>query len=929
MSAAWRALTGGRVPGPSRVLAVVLLVTVFVVTAAPRLLEDFQTKALRSSVAATPAIDQSLSITTGWPLFSGGNGQFTTPGYPHPGLLARETQDLATGLRPPLKAIPGAGWTGVSTPFVSAVGPVGAAFNGVIDPQLEMEYRDPVASHLRVISGALPQHFSTVRAGHRQIPELQVVVTQATAARFGVHVGSQLPIVVPATVGGLVPTVEHPPPTAILRVTGIVAPTGAAAAFWSSDNILGTPSLQDKGFRTEHWAGATMIGPAEIAALPRVFRSSQQADIVWDLPLQLGSLTASSVPRFQQTLQALQVTGPAIANVGQFPQPLSLTANPAGNLTQFQGQAAAADQVLSLIITGLFLIGLVLVGLAARLLTVRREAELAALRARGISLPGLARRVLADTGPVLVIAAAAGIVLGSLASGGESVISSWELAVALAAAAAAVPPLLAVARHRHAVPPGAGRADVTIRRRSPRRVVAELSAAVLAVGVVVGLRQQAPGRGSGVNVLNGTGPQLVALLAALVAIRCYPLPLRAALRLAGRRRGAAAYLGLARAARAASTALLPALALILAMALAGFGGLVVTTIGQARTADSWRQVGADASVSVGDTNPISPAGARALRQVPGTQQAVTVSNESGELVLGGRTLVISAIDAAPAPYAALSAATPFGGFDPSAIAPGPGAHSRGTAIPVLVSPSIAQFGLRTGVLTVDVDKALKVRVAGVLKATPAMGSGAFVVVPAWAANRDDGPWPVNQALLIGNSISARALRTAVASHIPGGHLQVRADVLRRAVAASPLASPAQRLFLLCLVAAALLAVAAAGLGMVLSADSRRRLLTTLTALGLRSRQLRAIALLESLPLLLVSVAGGLLAALALPAAVGPALSLAVFVGPGPPVSVQLTLLPLLAAAAGTAVVVLVIALGQSSAAARAGLGQAVREGDGG
>jgi hypothetical protein len=113
------------------------------------------------------------------------------------------------------------------------------------------------------------------------------------------------------------------------------------------------------------------------------------------------------------------------------------------------------------------------------------------------------------------------------------------------------------------------------------------------------------------------------------------------------------------------------------------------------------------------------------------------------------------------------------------------------------------------------------------------------------------------------------------------------------------------------------------LGMVLSAGSRRRMLTTLTALGLRGRQLRAVAVLESLPLLIVSVAGGLLAAAALPAAVGPALSLAVFVGPGPPVPVQLALLPLLAAAAGTAVVVLVIALGQSSAAARAGPGQAM------
>jgi putative ABC transport system permease protein len=449
------------------------------------------------------------------------------------------------------------------------------------------------------------------------------------------------------------------------------------------------------------------------------------------------------------------------------------------------------------------------------------------------------------------------------------------------------------------------------------------------VGVVVALRHRGPGHSSGVNVLTGTGPQLVALLAALVAIRCYPLPLRAALRLAGRRRGAASYLGLARAARAASTALLPALALILAMALAGFGGMVVTTIGQARTADSWRQVGADASVSVGDSNPISPAASRALRRVPGTQQAVTVSNEAGEIVINGRQLYISAVDAAPAAYAALSAATPFGSFKPSLIGPGAGGSGPGAAIPVLASPVVAAaLGHHTGTLTVDVDRALQIRVAGVLGATPGAHSGGFIVIPSWAANRDDGPWPANLALLTGTSVSGPALQAVVAGHIPGGHLQVRAAVLRRAVAASPLASPAQRLFALCLGAAALLAVAAAALGMVLAADSRRRLLTTLTALGLRRRQLRAVALLESLPLLIVSVAGGLLAALALPAAVGPALSLAVFVGPGPPVDVQLGLLPLLAAAVGTAVVVLVIALGQSSAVARAGLGQAMREGDG-
>ncbi len=316
----------------------------------------------------------------------------------------------------------------------------------------------------------------------------------------------------------------------------------------------------------------------------------------------------------------------------QYPAPLAVTVNPEGILAPFPAQQAAADQVLSLTITGLFLIGLVLILLAARLIVERRDDELAALRARGSSLPGLALRILADTWPLLIASLAAGIALAVAISPGGSVKASWEMTAVLGAVALAGPPLLAAARHADsATSRRAARADVTIPRRSSRRVVAEVAAVVLTVGVVAALRYRAPG-GGGVNLLTGTGQQLVALLAALLVIRCYPVPLRLAARLAARRRGAAAYLGLATAARSAPTALLPALALILAMALAGFGGMVQTTIGSARVADSWRQVGADASVTVTDIHPIPAAAARRLAQVPGTRHAVTVSAEPGRLV---------------------------------------------------------------------------------------------------------------------------------------------------------------------------------------------------------------------------------------------------------------------------------------------------------
>ena len=143
---------------------------------------------------------------------------------------------------------------------------------------------------------------------------------------------------VPANIGGLFNIANRPPPvTAFLRVTGIVRPTGQAAAFWSSDNIVSAPGLENAGTITEHWAGAVLIGPGEIAALPRVFRSSQQISILWDLPLRLGALTASGVPQLQRTLQALQVTGPTTNN-SDFPQSLGILNSPVGILTQFRAR---------------------------------------------------------------------------------------------------------------------------------------------------------------------------------------------------------------------------------------------------------------------------------------------------------------------------------------------------------------------------------------------------------------------------------------------------------------------------------------------------------------------------------------------------------------------------------------------------------------
>jgi putative ABC transport system permease protein len=712
----------------------------------------------------------------------------------------------------------------------------------------------------------------------------------------------------------------------LMRVSGILQPKDPGSAFWTYDQLAASPALQAvlSSYPGPFYAASVFIGPFELAALPRLFTEQVEAQLLWEYPLRTSAFTASQVAAAQAQMRALTVSQVSAVVAGAAGLTgLAVTGNLAPALAAFVTQEAAASQILSLTITGMFLIGLMLILLTARLLVERRAEELAALRARGCSLRGLAGRILADTGPLLAVALAGGIALAVLLVPGVSAPASWTLIALLGVAAVAAPPVLAVLRHTDAAQArNAARHDVTIPRWSPRRAVAETATVVLTLGVLAALRYRAPGHSTGVNLLTGTGPLLVAVVAALIVIRCYPLPLRLALRLAGPRRGAAGYLGLARAARSSSTALLPALALILAMSLAGFGGMVQSTVTSARVAASWRQVGADARISVGDIHPVSQAATARLARIPGARHVITLSAEDGTLAVSGHEIETTTVDTDPSAYSQLSGDTPAGSFAPSLIGPQPG------PIPVLASPGLAGLVGQTGRLSTGVDRPLTVRIAGVLPSTPAVTSGNFLIIGSWAANRGSfGPWPLNRTLLTGPGLDTAALRAAVHQAIPFGLLRLRSAILARGALASPLGTSARQLFVLSLAGAALLAVVAIILGFALAAGSRRQLLLTLTALGLPRRQARTVVLMESLPLLIVALAGGLLAAVALPAAIGSAVNLTIFIGSGGAQSVQLGVLPLALAAGGTALLVILTAVGQTGAAMRGSVATALRKGE--
>src|SRR6202789_4332799 len=110
-------------------------------------------------------------------------------------------------------------------------------------------------------------------------------------------------------------------------------------------------------------------------------------------------------------------------------------------------------------------------------------------------------------------------------------------------------------------------------------------------------RTQGSQAGSGVNLYTSSAPVLVAIPVVIIVLRLYPLVLGGLLRLSTRTSRAPAFLGLARASRTALTPALPAFALVLALTVAAFAGMVHDAVTNGEVAASWQTTGADATVT--------------------------------------------------------------------------------------------------------------------------------------------------------------------------------------------------------------------------------------------------------------------------------------------------------------------------------------------
>jgi putative ABC transport system permease protein len=900
----WRLVAGDPGPGPALALAVIALLAAFVAMAGPREITKVQNNALRQTLASAGSF--GISAATDWQLVAGGQP-----------LSVAQLQIMAYViggyLHPPLVSPAASRWSGLTAPLRSWPGAPPRAVLGE-SPKLEMAYRTALASNARLLSGSFPRAATPARLDGRSVIVLQAAVTAATATRLGLRTGSVV------SLGGISSLLPGDP-GAVLKVTGILRPTDPASSFWTQDPSVAAPTVLTIG-QTTAWACGVFVGPNELTALQDVYGGAIISLNV-EYPLVTSSLTAAQAPQMLAAMNsladgnagqaALQAAGPPLIT------PPTVSAEGAGTLSSFTTNEAAVGSTDSLLLVGIVAAIAILLLVGGVVVTDAYSAELALARARGGSARQLALRILGTAagvaGPVLAVGTVAGI--AATPDGGNTV--SWILVAAVAAATLAAPALLAAWRLRGLRALTAGRPDLIIGHGSARRLIAEITALIVVAGAVLALRLRGVAPGAGFDPYLSSAPVLVAAAAGLIAVRVYPVPLRLLLRITASGRGTVGYLGMARSARTRSVPLLPALALVVALTVIALGGLIRAAVTHGQVAASWQQVGADALVEGGGSNPsISPAAQKAMAAVPGVRLTCAAyvippgSALAANQILGvaGAT-GIGLVIADPARYAALVAGTPWPAFPAGLLAPPRAGSPRGAPVPVIASPAVAAV-MRSGKGVIGfAGSELSIRVAATVASTPALpAGGSFVIIPSWVASRLAGSVAPDTVLISGPAANIRDLRAVAARVAPGSQLVSRAAVLQ-AAASTPLVHGSDLVFEESAGAAAACAVAAVLLGLLLAGRDRTRLASWLTAMGMTARQGRRLAVLDALPLLLVAILGAEIAGLVLGPLIGPGLVLSAFTGSNAPVQLQPDLVALIAPAVGAVILITVAAIGQS------------------
>ena len=724
---------------------------------------------------------------------------------------------------------------------------------------------------------------------------------------------------------------------ALVDIVGIYEPTDPTDRAWFDDLALQQTIEEVVSIELSIFHATVLLDPAVYPTLEGDQPGSSIADAglplqyEWRVPLDPARLDASGVERLALDVERLQAAHPFRgATTGE--QPAGLRTGLGGLLARYATERGSAERALLAVAVGPVAAAAGAIALIALLAARRRRPATLLVRARGGSTTQVLAGRLGEAVAIVVPAALVGCLIAMVVVSARTSAGTFLGASLVAASTVFILAAVALPDARSTAHDDAPR-RAPVRALEPRRLVLECGILALAVASVVALR----GRGIAsaplgtVDPFLAAAPALVGLAASVVALRAYPVALAAVAATVGGSRGPVVPLAVRSAARGTVAGRLPILVVLTASAMAVLASILLATLEQAQAASAWSAVGADVRIEAAAGRALPPQLAPDV--LPGVATTAGAYRFEGSFSGGStrhRIVDVLAIDVPG--YERITAGSPVDPSFPAAFhdpAP-PGVGDDARPIPAVISASLAQAaGLAAG----DPFSFIGSGMEAPFVVTDIRSTGLdtrrqdWVLLPLAriqaASRRELQPQTIYATLQPG---AAPPLRDLVAQYASVARMTERQPLFDR-LATTPLMVAVRGGFAVAVAVALGYSALALWAALALAIASRRRDLALLRTMGLSTREVLGVVMVEQGPLIGVGLAGGVIVGLALAVLLVPAMGLEGLAGADP--RIELVIDPLAVALIGVVPIAAVslLVLLAAWATRRADLARAVRVAD--
>lgn len=815
-------------PGTSVLVAVLVGITVLVVSLAPRALAQLSTDELRYSLSELSPLKRDISATGvfGFPTTVGHEPATAAEVFDHTDEVLRGVTER---LDAPLSSTVGDAHWIVRTAGRSAdrIGSEPAAVHPVLSLAIDLDWIDRV----QLVEGELPVPWTGNEAdGADPLARapIEIALSEETAENAGFVVGDLL---------------DYRP--APLKVAAIYRPVDPEDDYWlhALDLKEGEPFSSTNG--TTLYAAA-FVDPGSGVGMRDTLGSAKLA--VW-YPVDGDALQFGEAETVRDQARQLMAVGRLL---------------PSGEAIAFTtGLADAVDGVLkrmNLVISLLALavsgpIGVVLAvfALGVRSVIDRRRSALSLISARGAS--GLQARTLMIIEGLLIAVPAGAI--GIFAAAALIPTPAGAEAFVLPVILTLIPPVLFAVSTSPGSFSGA-RSDIRVRARTGVRWVLEVAAIGIAALSLTLLFRRGLAETSGavgVDPLLVATPLLLSVAVCIVVLRVYPALMIGVERWTRSLRGAVAVVGAARAVRAPALGFAASLALVVGISIAVFSSVLSTTVVEALETNARLTAGADVRVNA----PVLDAStADELAELPGVAALAAFQRASNvSLEAGGHETSITVVFADLASLHHVRPDLPVPAFNESSSTDGPTRF--------YLSASLAHV-TRVGQGDPTTLATVRGEVAGVLAdaAMPTVPDSWVLVDASAAESLGTGFAPHELLVDIADGASVESVVSSIRSLVEAAQSEsergsvhlIASDELLATAEAEPVISGLQSALLLAALIAVLLSVLAVVLASASAGAVRNRLIAVLRILGMSSRQLSGLMAWELAPVAVTAIVAG-------------------------------------------------------------------------